>query len=229
VITSVLQHLHQAGMTLAYPKQDTYHALMPKRQYETAVVEDRPELLGRIAWFAALTTDEVGGLSRALLPRHYAQGTALLCEGDQGDSMFVLLEGLLEVFVRSSQSGQDTKVGKLVPGDVYGEISLLTGEPRTATIRAVTDAVVYEIRKEHLNPVLQARPDAAAAIARIVAERRVATERALTEVAAPVAEERVESLAQSLLRKMRSFFAGVLGHADGVHSAALQEQWGGSV
>jgi small-conductance mechanosensitive channel/CRP-like cAMP-binding protein len=219
VITSVLHHLHQAGMTLAYPKQDTYHALMPKRQHEPEAAEDRRELLGRIAWFAALTADEVRGLAQALLPRRFAQGTVLLCEGDQGDSMFVLLEGFLEVFARSPRSGQDIKVGKLVPGDVYGEISLLTGEPRSATVRAVTDAVAYEIRKEHLEPVLKARPQAAEAITRIVAERRVATERALAEVAAPVPQEHVDSLAQTLLKKMRGFFAGVFGDA-GLHPAA---------
>jgi len=223
VITSILQHLHQAGMTLAYPKQDTYHALMPKRQQEPEAVEDRHELLGRVPWFAALTADEVRGLSQALLPRRYAEGTLLLCEGDQGDSMFVLLEGLLEVFARSAQTGEEVKVGKLVPGDVYGEISLLTGEPRTATVRAVTGAVVYEIRKEHLVPVLKARPEAAAAITRIVAERRVATERAMAEVAAPAPEERVESLAQTLLRKMRGFFAGVIAETVGTPVGRLQE------
>jgi small-conductance mechanosensitive channel/CRP-like cAMP-binding protein len=228
VITSVLQHLHQAGMTLAYPKQDTFNALMPKRQFLPEAPEDRHELLGRVSWFAALTTEEVSGLAKALVPRRFAQGTVLLCEGDQGDSMFVLLEGFLEVFARSAQSGEDVKVGKLVPGDVYGEISLLTGEPRTATVRAATEAVAYEIRKEHLEPVLKARPAAADAITRIVAERRVATERALAEVAMPVPEERVESLAQTLLKKMKSFFAGVLGDAKHLHAVPLQEHLGRS-
>jgi small-conductance mechanosensitive channel/CRP-like cAMP-binding protein len=229
VITSVLQHLHQAGMTLAYPKQDTYHALMPKRQYEPEAPQDRHELLARIAWFGALTTDEVRGLAQALVPRRFAEGTVLLCEGDQGDSMFVLLEGLLDVSARSPQSGEDVKVGKLVPGDVYGEISLLTGEPRTATIRAVTGAVAYEIRKEHLEPVLKARPEAAEAIARIVAERRVATERALAEVATPVSADRVESLASSLLKRMRAFFHGVFGDSGRRVASPLRKSLADSV
>ncbi len=226
VITSVLKHLHQAGMTLAYPKQDTFHAVMPQRQFLPEAPQDRRELLRRVDWFAALTEGEVEALAQTLVPRRFAQGTLLMCEGDQGDSMFVLLEGLLEVFAKSTQTGQEVKVGKLVPGDVYGEISLLTGEPRTATIRAATDAVAYEIRKEHLEPVLKARPDAAAAIARIVAERRLATERALAQEVAPVSVERVESLAGSLLRKMKSFFSGVFGDAGHTPPATLREASG---
>jgi len=76
--------------------------------------------------------------------------------------------------------------------------------------------------------VLEARPDAAAAIARIVAERRVATERALSEVSLPEPEKQVESLAATLLKKMRGFFAGILGDADRPSGVPLRQPLGKS-
>lgn len=208
VITSVMQQLHQAGMTLAYPKQDTYYAAMPKRQYEpVAQLADRYEILNRIAWFAALTTEEVRRIGEAMIPRQVPAGTVMLHEGDTGDSMFVLLEGMLEIFVRSTETGEDIKVGKLTGGDVYGGMSLLTGEPRAATIKAATGAVAYEIRKEHLAPLLEARPEAAEGISQIVAERRVATERALAEVTVEEPEKKTESLAKAILNRIKGFFS----------------------
>jgi small-conductance mechanosensitive channel/CRP-like cAMP-binding protein len=221
VITSVLNQLHQAGMTLAYPKQDTYYAAMPTRQYEPAQLTDRCEILKRIAWFAALASDEVRRIGEAMVPRELSAGEALLCEGDAGDSMFVLLEGMMEVFVHSPEAGQEVRVGKLTGGDVYGGMSLLTGAPRAATVRAATGTLVYEIRKEHLAPLFEARPEAAEAISRIVAERQVATERALAEVVIEEPEERVKSLTETVLGKIKAFFSLALHGTGHVIAAPL--------
>ena len=50
------------------------------------------------------------------------------------------------------------RMGRVRAGDFFGEVSLLTGEPRSATVTAVTDCVVYEIRKQDFEPLLKARP-----------------------------------------------------------------------
>jgi small-conductance mechanosensitive channel/CRP-like cAMP-binding protein len=224
VLTSVLKQLHQAGMTLAYPKQDTYYAAMPTRQYQPALLADRCEILKRIAWFAALAGEEVQRIAEAMLPREIAAGEAMVCEGDAGDSMFVLLEGMLQIFVHSPETGEDVKVGQLTGGEFYGGMSLLTGEPRPATVRAATEAVVYEIRKEHLAPLFEARPEAAEAISQIVAQRQVATERALAEVIVEEPEKRVQSLTRTVLGKIKAFFSLALRGGDHVVAAPLPKQ-----
>ncbi|MBT7304189.1 MAG: mechanosensitive ion channel [Victivallales bacterium] len=224
VITSVLAQLHQAGMTLAYPKQDTYYAAMPKRQFEPALLEDRCEILKRIAWFAALATDEVRRLSEAMIPRQVPAGTVMMHQGDTGDSMFVLLEGMMEVFANSPETGGEIKVGKLTGGDVYGEMSLLTGAKRAATVKAATQALAYEIRKEHLAPILEARPEATESISRIVAERRVATEQAMAEAVIEEPEERVQSLAATVLKKIKSFFSLALHGAGHILAPPIPKQ-----
>lgn len=223
VINSILQHLHQSGMTLAYPKQDTYVASMPKRQHQPALLEDRSELLSRIAWFAALTAEEIRTLANALLPRELPQGATLMAEGERSNSMFVVVEGLLEMSARSSQNGDEVKVGKLVPGDFYGEMGLLTGEASPACVKATTGVVAYEITKEDLLPVLQARPEAMAAISRIVAQRQVEAERAMAEADAPRIEERTQSVSEVILRKMKRVFSTVFGHANRVLGSPVRD------
>jgi CRP-like cAMP-binding protein len=87
-----------------------------------------------------------------------------------------------------------------------GEISLLTGEPRSATVRAVTPCVGYEIGGEVFRALIRRRPEIAEKVARVVAERKLRNaevERRLTE--AQRAEE-VDTFAGQLVKRMRQFF-----------------------
>jgi uncharacterized membrane protein YcjF (UPF0283 family) len=84
--------------------------------------------------------------------------------------------------------------------------------------------VVYEIRKEHLAPVLEARPEAAEAISQIVAQRQVAAERALAEVVVEEPEKRVRSLTKTVLGKIKAFFSLALGGGDHVVATPLPKQ-----
>jgi CRP-like cAMP-binding protein len=81
----------------------------------------------------------------------------IIVEGTEGTSLFVVGEGQLEALVRQ-RDGVDKVIGLKQRGDVIGEISLLTGERRTATVRAVDGAVVYEIGKQQYEPIIKARP-----------------------------------------------------------------------
>jgi len=66
-------------------------------------------------------------------------------QGAPGDSMYIVAEGLLYVYIAQGESGTLLKVAELSPGQFFGEIALLTGEPRSTTVKAETDALVYEI------------------------------------------------------------------------------------
>ena len=78
-------------------------------------------------------------------------------------------------------------VDTIVPGEFFGEMSLLTGEPRSATIVAVTDVLAHEITKENMNGLLIKRPEVADTVSRVVAERRVLNSQKMTTA---TAEER---------------------------------------
>src|SRR6185437_271205 len=76
--------------------------------------------------------------------------------------LFFVAEGALEVRV-SDRNTSEIAVDCLAAGDIFGEISLLTGEARHATIVALTAALLYEVRKEDLAPLLRRRPELGAA------------------------------------------------------------------
>jgi small-conductance mechanosensitive channel/CRP-like cAMP-binding protein len=206
---SIMQHLKQAGITPAYPKQDLYYATMPVRQLDAKTLDDRTELLAHTELFQYLETAELRELAAKMRHVHFKQGEKVIKQGETGDSMFILAEGLLHVFLSGNGNGAEVRVGQLVPGEFFGEMSLLTGEPRGATILAMTDVVAHEITKESMTDLLSKRPQVADLISRVVAERRIRNSEKMATATAEERHEKTESLARQIVTKMRSFFKGV--------------------
>jgi small-conductance mechanosensitive channel len=206
---SILQHLSHAGLSIAYPKQDTYHAPMPPRQLEHEHHDDRARLLGGVDIFGtSLQPEELARLARDMAPRLFRTGATLMKEGETGATMLVVAEGLLEARARSEAG--DVPLGHIQPGEFAGEMSLLTGEPRSATIVALTDTMVYEITREHVATLLAERPAIAEAISEVVALRRLNAASRLAEAGvAPDAGE-VRRFSNQILHKMRFFFRHVM-------------------
>jgi CRP-like cAMP-binding protein len=206
VITNVLRHLHQAGISLAYEKHDIFYAEMPPRQLDR--MNDRAALVQRIEIFSGLQQEETARLAARIKERRFGSGSAIVNQGDPGDSMFVLVEGLLEVRSDLENGRKQVRVKSLEPGEFFGEMSLLTGEPRAATVAALTDTVVYEIGKEDLESLLAHRPEIAVNISQIVAQRRhdLAALEKLTPEEKAVAQH---SFAEQILDKMKSVFSSL--------------------
>lgn len=120
--------------------------------------------------------------------------------------MFVLVEGLL--YANVEQEGNSVRVGQIVPGEVFGEMSLLTGVARSATVTAATDAVIYEITQKAMAELLQRRPELMHSLSEVMAERRLRNAQA-NEAPTSGAIETRSSLAAQLFGSMKSLFGRV--------------------
>ncbi len=209
ITNSILSHLRQAGITLAYPKQDIYHANMPTRQMDLSDLEDRSQLLAGTELFRQLEASEIKMLAAKMEQRQFIRGDKVIMQGEAGDSMFILSEGLLYAYLSGVNNGHEVKVGQIVPGEFFGEMSLLTGEPRGATLVAITDVIAHEITKEAMNGLLSRRPQIARTISQVVAERKVRNSQQMATATAEERLEETESMARQIMSKMRSFFKGV--------------------
>jgi CRP-like cAMP-binding protein len=161
------------------------------------------ELLERVELFGAFTGAERRQLAECMAERFFAAGTTIVDEGEPGDSLFVVAEGAVDVS-GSSPDGARLALDRMVAGDVFGEMSLLTGAPRSASITAATDVAAYEVRREHLEPLLRDRPGAAAALAAIMMERQ--RRNAEMRDARAASEADTAGDASGLLRRLRAFF-----------------------
>jgi CRP-like cAMP-binding protein len=141
---------------------------LPER-YERSI-DEVERLLTDVPIFAMLTQDELHELARTARPVVLGPLERLVVQGQEGTSLFVVVEGTVEVMLRRDD-GNDWPVDTMSKGAVVGEMSLLTGEPRTATVRAVTGVTVYEIGRRQYEPLLRARPQLIDDLARIVEAR----------------------------------------------------------
>ena len=165
VYDAVWSHLSWAGIT--HPSPRTVMAELPSTAGEGRSL---PALLRQIPVFEHLTDEDRIELANQLHVRRIPGGSAMIEQGAEGRSLFVVRDGIFDIRVRAAD-GTDRIVKRLYPGDYVGEASLLTGAPRNATVEAVTSSVVYEIDKAHFEPFLRAQPDMADRLAAAIVAR----------------------------------------------------------
>ena len=150
-----------------------------------------------------LSEEEVVKLSENAISLHFNAGQQIIARGDLADSMYIIAEGILEVATHK-ENGDKVILATLWPGDCVGEMSLLTGEPRSADVYARQHAHLIEIRKQDLAPLLQANPLLVERISGLLAKRLAQNEKTLSlENQQEVVDERRQSIAKKIL----SFFS----------------------
>ncbi len=155
--------------------------------------------------FSCLSDDQIDAMLENAEANQFGRGEAVIEEGTEGDSMFVLLRGTAQVSV--SKNGSLVRVGVLRQGDSFGEMSLLTGEPRTATVRAEKDCEVLEISKPVMADLLRTSPECLDQLSALLAHRKMETEGKLKEVHVPEEEADMErEYTASFIKRLRSFF-----------------------
>ncbi|MBI5947441.1 MAG: ATP-binding cassette domain-containing protein [Chloroflexi bacterium] len=123
----------------------------------------------RVAWFAPLDADEMDELAASVTVREFAAGDTIVREGDPGDAMFVILEGQVEV--AHDANGTAVFLARLGAGDVFGEMALVTGDPRNASVTSDGPSRVAAISRERFEALVRARPELDDEIRRVVAVR----------------------------------------------------------
>lgn len=123
----------------------------------------RRRMLDTTPLLESLANDERDRLATAMTLRHVARGQAVVQRGEHGRSMYLLAAGVAEVRVADA-TGQPRRVRVLGAGDSFGELSLLTGDQRSADVVAVSPLVLFEIDREALAPLLAARAGLADAL-----------------------------------------------------------------
>jgi small-conductance mechanosensitive channel/CRP-like cAMP-binding protein len=156
--------------------------------------------------FECLTDQQIDTLVAQSHLNHFGRGEHVIEEGADGNSMFVLLRGAAQVSV--AKNGSAIPVATLNEGDCFGEMSLLTGERRSATVLAQGDCYVMEIGKPVMAEIIRESPDCLRQLSEILAKRKIETEGIVKEADHPgdqAAKER-EYRATFMIR-LRDFFA----------------------
>ena len=178
---------------------------------------DAKTALGQSSLFSqCLTEEEITQLAVLAERRHFDQGKNLIVQGQEGDSLFILLSGAASVFYQNSGAPEilsewmkdaiaPIKLATLSIGDVVGEMSLLTGMARSASVVAETSVQALEIKKEHLAPFLEGRPEIAAVLSQLLAQR-ASQQRRLDDQAQAGSDVTMRKVQKGFLENIRLFF-----------------------
>lgn len=202
---NILKNLHFSGVDTPMPRLRTEFArsaVPPVVRLSTV-----PAVLARLPIFAGLMPDELTELAAGVQQRLITAATKVVQQGEPGESLFVIKEGALDVSFED-ENGVPHVVARLASGSIFGEMSLLTGAPRGATVVALVDSLLLEISKEALQPILKRRQSLAEAMSEVLAERQMENERRLALAAEGIREPPSGdvSLTQMFLGKIRTFF-----------------------
>jgi CRP-like cAMP-binding protein len=167
----------------------------------------RVDLLRSLDIFAALTDDERHALAMQLTSKPFAVGDLATKQGDPSDSLYILARGQVGIFRETDEGSRGRqRLTSVRAPSYFGEMGLLTGEARSATIVAESDVLCYRLDKHGFEDIIRARPEIAEAISKAVAERQAANVGTLAMLSAEARAEATGTRAGEIMRRIREFF-----------------------
>lgn len=187
------------NIEFAFPVRTVYQESRPVERTFVEYVSAASEQLHHVPIFAPLSAEELEKLAQASTMRVYAPGEPIVHRGREGRSMFVIVRGTVKVQI--PENTYQKTINHLKANDFFGEMSLLTGEPRSATVIAEEETEVIQIKKEALKPLFEGNPELMTAICEIVEKRRE-----LLQQGGPDQREKSLEPVRGVLASIRSFF-----------------------
>jgi small-conductance mechanosensitive channel/CRP-like cAMP-binding protein len=203
--------LSRIGVTPAAPNRSVQ---MHQVSRDTRAREDEERALQReialrgVDFLNVLTDQQRARLAAESRMRMYVSGEVIVRQGDQSAEMFIVESGEVAV-VRARTNGspktdKEVELARLGQGKFFGEMALMTGEPRAATVRAHGPCTLIVIDQRALKGVLDTAPGVAEAISRVISERQAAL---VDDGSAALAIADTEERTSQLLGRIRRFFS----------------------
>ncbi len=173
-------------------------------------------LLDKVDFLHAFQDGELDILARRIRYQLYARGEKICLQGEPGDSFYIIKSGRLRVSAKNPRGEVFLSI-EMLPGQYFGEMALLTGEPRSATVEATEDSELLMLDKEDLRMIMRDNPQVATVISQVLAQRQLRTEKAREEleeerarsqeVEKSTVSQRLDVLSEQFMRKIRDFFS----------------------
>jgi small-conductance mechanosensitive channel/CRP-like cAMP-binding protein len=203
VVANLWYALRRHGIEIPFPIRTLeLRRIGPKHAGEAQYEHEIVAALRELYFLKELPDNELRVLVPAVQSHQFGAGEVLMRQGDEGDTMYILRRGTVEILIRNAE-GKEIRVNTLTKPHFIGEMALLTGEPRTATVRALTDVEVLEMNRDGLMRLFKEHPETSTAISEIVAARQAQNVQALQKTDG---EDRARSRRRWVVEKIKEIF-----------------------
>ena len=194
--------LGRAGLSIPFAIRDVrLHQANDGSEANIKHLENAINLVQGNSLFTILASEQQQKLVDLSSIHSYGAGEIIVGENETGDSLFVILKGKAKVS-RSSDSANRLEVADLYRGDVFGEMTLFTAEPRNATVRSISEVEVLEVSRNTLAKLIEQKPELLESFGRLISMRQKEIEQLESQVA--------QRSSQDVIQRMRKIFAQLL-------------------
>jgi CRP-like cAMP-binding protein len=168
--------LRRHRINIPFPIRDVqFRHIEQRRQAEVQELEKRTteiqRLFAQIAVLSALSEDEQVQVAQRAGIADYGEGEYIVRQGEPGDSLYIIRKGSCDVFIRGD-GDREKKVAHIETGGFFGEMSLLTGEARNATVKAAEDTSVITVDKLVFSTIITANPNISVQLGEVLTRRQ---------------------------------------------------------
>ena len=199
--------LARHGMEIPYPHRQLVRPKPAQLRHVREAVE-RGAALAHLDLFAPLTNTEREALAGDLADLPFVTHDVIARQGEPADSLFILARGRVAVFDDSAGgTGVRDRLATLSAPAYFGEMGLLTGQARGATVVAETEVLCYRLQKDTFDAILHARPELVDALSQVVATRQAANDAKLQSLSVDARAKQAVGRRADLVRRIKGFFA----------------------
>ncbi|MDO8413280.1 MAG: mechanosensitive ion channel family protein [Gallionellaceae bacterium] len=204
----IMASLQRVGIKLAMEER-SIHITKENEQYEEKVhhreIQLRMKTLRRVELFSQMTDEELGQLAENLRYAPFAKGSIITKQGTVAHWLYVIIKGEAEVYLERP-NGVRRVIRNLSKGNFFGEMGMMTGAPRAASVVATTDVECYRLDKPMFEEILRERPSIAEEMAHILAVRRAELDSILQDLDQEVPSKALPQQRREILATMKRYF-----------------------
>jgi CRP-like cAMP-binding protein len=199
--------LARHGMQIPYPHRVLVRSSSPQLLREREAAERTATLAG-LDLFVPLTDTERDAVAAKLADSPFVAGDIIARQGEPADSLFILARGRVAIVDDNPKAaGTRNRLATLEAPAYFGEMGLLTGQARGATVIAEDEVLCYRLEKAAFDAVLHGRPELVDALSQVVAARQAANDAKLQSLSDEARAKQTVGRRTELVRRIRRFFA----------------------
>ena len=169
----------------------------------SASSEDTIALLNRVPVFSTLSPEELAHVAQVAMPRRFEAGEVVFKEGDEGSTCYIVRTGRARA-IREHPDGRSITLAHFGPGDIFGEMAMLDGERRSATVEATEDTEAIAILSADMHRLLREHPDISVKLIAALGRRLRDTNERLARQSFQTVQSRVAAALAQLVQAARS-------------------------